>query len=179
VTVARLQDERAALDHRVAAQKVEKEKLNAAVTEARAQLQDTRTKLGAERESLDTLEKSIAEERASYVTLIEAKEQALRDATRSTRRIMEQLEGARRERRIAEDAKASVEKLLADLRKETEQRAKEREKLRRERDAARAERDTVQRERDAAIAEQEATERQLRRLQGELDRAASARSPRR
>jgi eukaryotic-like serine/threonine-protein kinase len=179
LTVTRLQDERAALDERLAAQKREAEQLNAAVGEARAQLQDTRVKLGAERASLDTLEKSIADERAAYVTLIDAKEQALRDATRSTRRIMEQLEAARRERRIAEDAKANLEKIVGDLRRDGEQRAKEREKLRRERDAARAERDTSQRERDAAIAEQDATERQLHRLRAELDRAASARNSRR
>jgi serine/threonine protein kinase len=179
LTVARLQDERAALDSKVKSQKAEKQQLNASVNEGRAQLEETRMKLASERASLETLEKSIAEERASYVALLDAKEQALLDANRSTRRIMEQLEAARRDRRIADAQRTSLEKVIGELRKEAEARAKDREKLRRERDAARAERDTVQRERDAAIAEQEAADRQLQRLKAELDRAASARGARR
>jgi serine/threonine protein kinase len=175
VTVTRLQDERATLDHKVKRQKAEKEKLNASVEDAREQLEQTQHKLATERKNLAALEKSIADERASYQTLIEAKEQALVDATRSTRRLMEQLESARRDRRAAEEARAALDKLLADLRRDLDKATKEREKLRKERDTSRGERDAVQRERDAAVADQEALNRQIQRLQGELDRRAAAR----
>jgi serine/threonine protein kinase len=165
MTVTNLQEERVALDQRVKKQKAEKEQLNAAVLQARDELEDTREKLRAERENLASLEKSLAEERASYQTLIEAKEQALLDATRSTRKIMEQLEGARREHKAAEIARSNLERLLADLRREFDKATKDRDKLRRERDAARTERDAAQHERDAAVAEHERAEKKLHDMQ--------------
>ncbi len=179
LTVTRLQDERATLDQKVKAQKLEKEQLNASVNEARRLLDDTRGKLATERESLATLEKSIADERSSYQTLIEAKEQALADATRSTRRIMEQLETARRDQRDAEDARTRLERLANELRRDIDKVSRDREKLRRERDAARGERDAVQRERDTAIAEQEAALGRLRELEAELELIRRDRSARR
>ncbi|HTL35350.1 MAG TPA: protein kinase [Kofleriaceae bacterium] len=160
-TVTRLRDERAALDHRVKAQKAEKEQLNASVLAARNELEDTREKLHSERENLASLEKSLAEERASYQTLIEAKEQALLDATRSTRKLMEQLEAARRDVKAAEQGRSSFERLVADLRRELDKGTKERDKLRKERDLARTERDAAQHERDAAISEHESAVKKL------------------
>lgn len=173
LTVTRLQHERAALDRKVKSQRAEKQQLNASVDEAQRQLEDTQRKLAVERENLSSLEKTLADERTSYATLIDAKEQALLDATRSTRRMMEQLEQARRERRMAEAARAGAEKLIADLRQAAEKSAKEREKLRRERDAARGERDAAQRERDAAIAEHDALEKQQRSQRTSPDGAAA------
>lgn len=176
VTVARLQDERATLDRKVKSQKAEKEQLSASVDEAREQLDATRKKLSTERQNLAGLETSIADERASYVTLIEAKEQELANATRSTRRMVTQLETSQRVRRSAEEAQATAEKALADARRDLEKALREREKLRRERDASRAERDAAQRERDAAIAERYALDKHIRRLQAELERLSGARS---
>lgn len=169
ITVGRLQDERAALDEKVKAQKAEKQDLNLRVNEARRQLEQTQQKLASERENLELLEKSIAEERASYVTLIEAKEQALADATRSTRRLVEELEAARREKKLALESRAQLERVLADARREGERLAKEREKLRRERDLARAERDDAQRERDAAVVERETADKQLQTLEAAVE----------
>jgi chromosome segregation ATPase len=172
VTVARLQDERAALDHKVKAQKAEKEQLNASVGEARDQLEQTHIKLASERENLAILEKSLADERSSYQTLIDAKEQALLDATRSTRKIMEQLETARRDRRSADQRFVILEKTVADQRRETD-------KVVKERDASRAERDAAQRERDAAVAERDTLARELQNLKAEVDRISAARAARR
>jgi serine/threonine protein kinase len=179
VTVTRLQEERTALDHKVKSQKAEKQQLNASVDEAREQLEQTQQKLATERRSLEALETSIAEERSSYVTLIEAKEQALLDATRSTRRLVQELEVARRERRLADETRVHVERAIAELRRDTEKATKEREKLRRERDAARGERDAAQRERDAALTERDAIKRRLQKLEAELERLASGRAARR
>ena len=167
LTVTRLQDERATLDRKVASQKAEKQALNAEVQESREELDETRQKLHSERENLSALEKSIAEERASYQTLIDAKEHDLQDATRSTRRLMEQLEATRRERRAADEARANLDKTLAEQRSVMEKNAKEREKIRKEREAARAERDAAQRERDAAVADRD-------RLDAELQKAKAA-----
>jgi serine/threonine protein kinase len=169
LTVTRLQEERVALEHRVKSQKAEKEQLNASVLDARRLLDETRTKLASERESLAALEKSIADERSSYLTLLDAKEQALADATRSTRRIMEQLEEARRARRTSEESRATVEKLAIELRRDLDKISKEREKLRRERDAARNERDAVERERDGAVVERDVAEARRRASEHELE----------
>jgi serine/threonine protein kinase len=165
MTVANLRDERSALDRRVKAQKAEKEALNASVMQARGELEETREKLHAERENLASLEKSLAEERASYQTLIEAKEQALIDATRSTRKIIQQLEAARREFKAAEQGRSNLERLLTDLRRDFDKTTKERDKLRRERDSARAERDAAEKERDKALADHERLQKKLQEQQ--------------
>jgi serine/threonine protein kinase len=158
LTVTRLQDERAALDSKVNSQKAEKQALNTQVEQAQAQLDDTRTRLATERENLATLEKSLADERTSYEALIDAKEQALLDANRSTRELVEQLESMRRAKRAADDSVKAIEREIAQVRRDFDKLAKERDKLRRERDAARAERDDAQRERDAAIQDRENAE---------------------
>jgi len=177
-TVTRLRGQRDALDREVAAQMEEQQRLNASVKQSREELDDTRQKLATERQNLSTLEKSLDEERASYQTLIEAKERALRNANTATQQIMEQLEASRRERRDAEEARATLERVAAESRREGEKAAKDRDRIRREREAARAERDAAQRERDAAIAEREAVENQLDDLKAELERVAKARTPR-
>jgi cell division protein FtsB len=177
-TVERLREERAELARELEVQKAEETVLKANVKNARVDLAETHYKLATEQQSLADLEKSIAEERGSYQTLIDAKEQALRDATASTRQLMGQLEASRRERRVLEETRVSLEKKMEELRREGEKAAKDRDRNRREREAARAERDTVQRERDAAVAEREAIEKQLAELRAELDRSARARSPR-
>jgi serine/threonine protein kinase len=169
LTVTRLEDERIVLDHKVKAQKAEKEQLNESVFKARQELEQTQRKLATERESLSALEKSLADERIAYQTLIEAKEQALRDATRSTRKIMEQLEAARRDRTSSQQTRAALEKTLAELRRDTDKAVKEREKLRRERDASRGERDAAQRERDAAVSERDALTKQMQSLEADIE----------
>jgi len=176
-TVTRLRSERNALNREVTAQREEQARLNASVDRAREELAVTRTKLASERQNLSTLEKSLSDERASYQSLIQAKEQALQDATTSTRKIMDQLEATRRERKAAEQARASVEERAEALRRDGEKAAKDRDRIRREREAVRAERDAAQRERDAAIAEREAVEKELRALKAELERVARARQP--
>jgi serine/threonine protein kinase len=177
-TVTRLRGERDALNREVAEQRGEQSRLGASVERSRGELEETRTKLAAERQSLTALEASLAEERSSYQTLIEAKERAVNDANTATRQLMEQLEASRGERRAAEEARASLERVAADARREGEKAAKDRDRIRREREAARAERDAAQRERDAAIVEREAIEKQLSDLKIEMDRIARARSPR-
>ncbi len=179
VTVAQLQDERATLDARVKSQKAEKQALSTQVNEARAHLEQTQQRLATERDNLATLEKSLAEERLSYQALIDAKEQALVDATRSTRQILERLEAARREHRVANDARAASDRMVAELRREADKTAKERDKIRRERDSARGERDAAQRERDAAVAERDGIERQLRTVTNDLERLTQQRAARR
>lgn len=169
-TVTELRRERDALDRVVAAQTAEATRLAKGVAEARSALEETRGKLATERENLKNLEVSIGDERASYESLIEVKEQSLRDATAATRQIMTQLEAARRERQAADAASAKLERLLEDVRRDGDKAAQERDRVRREREAARAERDAVQRERDAAIAEREDVERQLRALEADLVR---------
>jgi serine/threonine protein kinase len=175
-TVKRLRVERDALDREVEVQKTEQTKLNSSVEQARAELEQTRTKLRAEQQSLGSLETLLDEERSSYQSLIEAKETALQNATTSTRRIMQQLEASRRERRAADLAREALQKKMEQVRQDGEKAAKERDRLRREREVSRVERDVADRERDAAVAERELVEKQLRELKTELDRVAKARA---
>lgn len=161
-TVVRLREERTALDREVQHRKEEEATLRQAVDRARANLHATQEKLAAERENLTNLEATIDDDRKAHAALIEAKEQELRHATAETRHIVEQLEAARRDRRAANEAKAALEKLVVETRRDGERAARERDKLRRERDTARLERDALQKERDAAINEREAAEAKLR-----------------
>lgn len=178
-TVMRLRTERADLNREVEAQQSERAKLHDSVEQARTDLETTRTKLAGEQQSLANLEASIAEERGSYQTLLEAKEKALQDATTSTRQIMQQLELSRRERRAAALTREALQDKVDELRKATEKAAKdldriwrEREVARSERDAARLEQKAIARERDAALAERDAFEKRLNALRAELDRVA-------
>lgn len=173
--VERLREQRDALDRAVAAQKAEQALLDRTVERARIELETTQGKLRTERDNLAALERSVAEERASYQSVLEAKEQALREATTATRQLVEKLEAARREVRTAEAGRAAAEKALADARREVDKAAKDRERFRKEREAVRAERDALQRERDTAISDREAAERRLRSLESEAERTRRAR----
>jgi serine/threonine protein kinase len=163
-TVTRLRDERSALEWQVGLQKFEDARLRASVRESRKQLADTRSKLLAERHALSALEQSLAEDKKTYETLIDTKDKALRDANHATRRLVAQLETARRDQKASQQARAMLDQVLADARKDLERIGKEREKLRRERDSARVERDATQKERDAAIAERDAIDKRLQKL---------------
>jgi serine/threonine protein kinase len=176
-TVLRLRRERDALNLEVAAQEVEQLRLSASVDWTRGELEDTRKKLATERQNLASVEKSLEHERSSYHTLLESKEQALRNANSTTRKIVQQLDAARAEERAMEEARSALESVVNDVRREADKAAKDRDRIRREREAARAERDGVQRERDAAvierdaaIKEREAAEKQLRAMQAEFER---------
>jgi serine/threonine protein kinase len=162
MTLSRLRDERVALEREVAAQQAEETRLRGNVDQARKQLHDTRSMLSNETANLAALEETIAEDRKAHEALLEAKEKALRDANFATRRMLEQLDVARRERKDLEQARQALEQRLAETRRDMERNAKEREKLRRERDSARRERDAMQTERDIAMAERERTEQLLR-----------------
>jgi serine/threonine protein kinase len=159
-TVTRLRGERDGLDLEVGAQKAEQRRLNETMASTRTDLEKTRRTLAGERENLSRLEKSLEDERSSYQSLIEAKERSLRDATASSRQIMTQLEAARAERKATENARASLEKLVEEVRRDGEKASKDRDRIRREREAARLERDTAQAERDAAISERDAARKE-------------------
>jgi serine/threonine protein kinase len=163
-TLVNLREERDALDQEVGAATAEQAKLNASVTQTERQLDETRTKLAAERENLATLEKSLADERSNYEALISAKEQALVDATTSTRRLMEQLEAMRRQRQEADTQRANLEKSVAEMRRDVDRAARDRERAKKERETARLERDRVQRERDEAVRERDALIKELELL---------------
>lgn len=154
-TVTRLRGERNALNREVAAQHAEQNLLNESVKQARASLLSTQQKLTTERQNLANLELSMGEDRRAHTALIEAKEKALRDANAATRQLMEQLEAARRERRAADQARSTYEKLSAETKQDAERFAKERDRARKDRDSARSERDALQRELDATMAELE------------------------
>ncbi len=190
-SVTTLRAERDALDREVAAQKAEQVRINNLRLARRAELDQMRITLAGERENLSNLERSIEEERATYQSLIEAKERSLRDANKATRQIASQLEAARAERKATEQARASLEALVTDVKRDADKAAKERDRLRREREASRTERDKAQQERDAALAERDATEvqrdaaiterdaltKKLRELKAQQDRSARSHSP--
>lgn len=151
LTVSRLDEQRVALEKQVAAQKAEDAQLRVNVERNRRQLQETRDKLATERTNLAALEQSIAEDRKAYEALIEAKEQALQSATQTTRKLVEQLDAARRDKKTSDRTLAQLQLKVNEAKQSLDRLTKEREKLRKERDTARSERDALQKERDAAV----------------------------
>ena len=170
-TVTTLRDERVALEREVTEQKAEDSRLRMSVEQGRRHLQETREKLAAERVSLASLEQSIADDKKAHEALIGAKEQALRNANAATRKLVQELDTARKDRRVSEQARIVLQQLLDDAQRNADRLTKEREKLRKERDSARAERDAMQKERDTAMSERDAAEKQLRRVMGDGARA--------
>jgi serine/threonine protein kinase len=156
LTVSRLDEQRISLTKQVAAQKAEDAQLRVNVERNKRQFQETRDKLATERNNLATLEQSIAEDRKAYEALIDAKEQALRDATQTTRKLVEQLDAARRDKKLSDRTLAQLQLQVTEARQTLDKLTKEREKLRKERDTARSERDSLQKERDAAVADRDA-----------------------
>jgi serine/threonine protein kinase len=169
-SVRRLRTERDALTREVTEQVGEQDRLNASVVQTRAALAGTQKKLATERENLASLQRSIDEDRQAYEALLAAKEEALRTATSATRRVLEQLAAARRDRQAADQARATYEKLSAQTKREAERFAKERDKCRTNRDVARDERDTLQREVDALESKLEAALDQVKTAQEEVAR---------
>jgi serine/threonine protein kinase len=155
LTVSRLDEQRISLTKQVAAQKAEDAQLRVNVERNKRQFQETREKLATERNNLATLEQSIAEDRKAYEALIDAKEQALRDATQTTRKLVEQLDAARRDKKLSDRTLAQLQLQVTEARQTLDKLTKEREKLRKERDTARSERDALQKERDEAVADRD------------------------
>jgi serine/threonine protein kinase len=155
LTVSRLDEQRISLTKQVAAQKAEDAQLRVNVERNKRQFQETRDKLATERNNLATLEQSIAEDRKAYEALIDAKEQALRDATQTTRKLVEQLDAARRDKKLSDRTLAQLQLQVTEARQTLDKLTKEREKLRKERDTARSERDALQKERDEAVADRD------------------------
>jgi len=176
-TVTRLRGERNALREEVAGQTAEQARLTNSVQQARADLAATQQRLASERKSLATLETSIGEERTTYATLIETKEQALRDANAATRGLIDRLDAAKRDREAAEQARATYEQLSAETRREAERAARDRDRLRKDRDTARSERDAALLERDAGAAERERLTAALRQAQEEVARLKAKTNP--
>jgi myosin heavy subunit len=169
-TVTRLRGERNALRNEVALQTAEQARLVASVDRARSELDAMQQRLTTERASLESLEKSIADDRASYAQIVEAKEKALRDANAATRQLAEELDAAKRDRRAAEQTRATYEALSAETRKEAERTAKDRDRFRKERDTVRTERDAALSERDAGATERERLTGALHHAEEELAR---------
>jgi serine/threonine protein kinase len=155
LTVSSLDEQRVELTKQVAAQKAEDAQLRVNVERNKRQFQETRDKLASERANLAALEQSIAEDRKAYEALIDAKEQALRSATQTTRKLVEQLDAARRDKKLSDRTLAQLQLQVTETRQTVDKLTKEREKLRKERDSARSERDALQKERDAAVADRE------------------------
>jgi len=166
--VARLRVERDAIAAELAAQRDEQDAVETRLVRAKTTLNEVSAKLAEERDNLTSLEHSLDEERASYQALLETKEAALRSATRTARKILDQLEAVRQERIAADAARERLERTVQESQRQAEKATKERDRSRREREAARA-------ERDAAISERDAIQEELRRLK--VDRARATRPP--
>ncbi|HWU85681.1 MAG TPA: protein kinase, partial [Kofleriaceae bacterium] len=101
-TVAGLRAERDGLDREVAAQGAEERRLRQSVGEARTELERTEARLAGERDALEALKRLLERDRKIHAALLEAKEQALREANTATRQLVEQLDAATSDQRTAE-----------------------------------------------------------------------------
>ena len=167
-TVTRLRAERAALDVEVATQESELLRVKTNIKKTRGDLSDAEKQLATVRTDLAAVEASLADERKTYQALLEGKDQALRAANTTTRKLVERLDQLRSELRLAEKTNVQLDRQAASALREAERLLRERDRARRERDTVRGERDGLREERDAAVAEQEKLLRELERLKVEL-----------
>jgi serine/threonine protein kinase len=163
-TVLHLRDQRAGLTAEIRAVEADKDRLATQAHSARRELEDTDA-------SLRTLQHSLAEAEADYRTIVQAKEQALRNVNLATRA----LAAVRDDRDIAEKARDLYESFWTRARKDAEDAARERDKAARERDAARVATDQAIKERDDARAGRTRAEHERDAARAERDRNTAAR----
>jgi len=149
-TVAKLRNERAGLRDEVSQQQTELERLNQKVDTSRRELSRTRNELHDAAGELDNLQTSVAEERRLHDTVLQAKEQDLREATAATRQLVEALQTAKADKRQAESLRNQYQSSWKAAQREAQAARKERDAARKERDALREALDRVQRELERA-----------------------------
>jgi serine/threonine protein kinase len=145
-TVAKLRHERAGLRDEVSEQQTELGRLNHNVDTSRHELSRTRNELQDAAAELDSLQHSVADERRLQDTVLQAKEQDLREANAATRQLVESLQGAKAARREAEIQRDRYEASWKSAQREAQAARKERDSARKERDALREALDRLQRE---------------------------------
>ncbi len=169
-TVTRLRTERNALDEEVATQEKELLRVKTNIKKTRTDLVEAEQQLAGVRADLVAITTSLDEERKTYQTLLEGKDQALARATSTTRKLVERLDQLRGELRIGQKTHVQLDRAAASALREAERLLRERDRARRERDTVRLERDGLREERDAAVGEQEKLIRELERVRLELAR---------
>jgi hypothetical protein len=177
LTVQRLRADRADLDREVAAQEAEEKRLRQGIGDARRELDGTLGRLAAERERLAALQRELEHDRKIHAALLEAKEQALREANTATRQLVDQLDAATSDQRSAELGQKLYEQFWTNARAEAARATEERDRARKERDAARHEREELAHERDAVVAERAALRGQIRQLEEQLAVLKAGRAP--
>jgi serine/threonine protein kinase len=163
-TVQTLRNQRAALAAEVRGAELDRARL---AEQARA----SRRELSATDASLGALQRALAEANDEYRAIVQAKQDALRDANLATRA----LATARGERDIAERTRELYETFWTRARSAAEQASRERDEAARDRDAARLASDQALKERDEARAGRARAERDRDLVRSELERNAAAR----
>ncbi|HEY0189857.1 MAG TPA: serine/threonine-protein kinase [Kofleriaceae bacterium] len=154
-TLLHLADQRAELA-------ADNERLAGQARAARLELDATEASLRVQTGSLQATRRALTEAQDDYHAIVQAKEQALRNAYVATRA----LATARGDLDIAEKARELYEGFWTRARQDADDAA-------RERDAARAERDAARAERDRSIAARHQAEAEAARLLGQLSAAAA------
>jgi hypothetical protein len=157
-TLAHLRDDRETLRAELADQSAERDRIAESVRATRTELTATESSLDARNRELATLEKSLADERESYLAILHAKEHALQQATAETRLLLGRLDDLQGDRALEEATRKLYEGFWTSARRDV---------------------DRVQAERDAARTELAALKAQLATLQAEVERlrAAAATDP--
>jgi chromosome segregation ATPase len=131
-TVAKLRHERAGLRDEVSQQQTELDRLNQRVDTSRHELSRTRNDLHDAAAELDNLQRSVAEERKLQDTVLQAKEQDLREATAATRQLVDALQEAKSQKREAESQRDRYEASWKSAERDAQAARKERDSARKE-----------------------------------------------
>jgi hypothetical protein len=169
--VLHLRDQRAGLAEEMRAAEADKDRFAEKARAARRELEDTEASLHTQAASLRALEHSLTEAEDDYRAIVQAKEQALRNANVATRA----LAAASDDRDMAEKARDLYESFWTRARKDAQDAARERDAALRERDAARAANEQAIKERDEARAARAQAEHDRDLARTERDRNALAR----
>ena len=170
-TVLRLRGQRAALTTEVRAVQADGDRLANQARTARRELEETEANLRTQAVSLRTLQRSLADAEEDYRAIVQAREQALRNANVATRA----LTAVRGDRDIAEKTRDLYESFWTRARKDAADAARERDKATRERDAARAATDQAVKDRDDARAARSRAEHERDVARAEQARSSLAR----
>ena len=116
----------------------------------RGELAKTESSLANQNAALSSLGRALDEGKREYQGIIEAKEQALRDADAATHKLVDELTTTRGDRDVAEYGRVLYEGYWSAAKNEITQLTLERDRVAAERDQIRIERDNAAKERDAS-----------------------------
>ena len=150
LSIVRLHHRQAELALEMAGAEVQNQHLADRNKATRAELAQTESNLASQNAALASLQRALDDGKREYQGIIEAKEQALRDADAATRKLVEELAATRGDRDVAEYGRVLYEGYWTTAKNDIARLTLERDHVVAEREQIRVERDNAAKERDAS-----------------------------